>query len=101
MTHNQPCPDDVSTEASVCGCETETSELFQPSKVSCPWVGVVWGLLLLLTLIIPWGIYGDKPLWSWKMINPAYSGATKVMLWGDGRWERPCSSLASGFGGCR
>ena len=60
----------------------------------------VWGLLLLATSIIPWGLAGGRPLWSWMLFSGrAYStlGATLVAAWTLGFIALVGSKMLKGF----
>lgn len=59
----------------------------------------MWGLLLLSTSIIPWGLAGERPVWSWMLFSGrAYStlGATLATAWTLGFIALIASRLLSG-----
>jgi outer membrane protein assembly factor BamB len=45
-----------------------------------PVTGALWGALVLLTLLLPWGMYGDRALWSWSLFNIQQPAAIRAML---------------------
>ncbi|MCY3017943.1 MAG: PQQ-binding-like beta-propeller repeat protein [Planctomycetota bacterium] len=47
------------------------------------WVGMLWGTLLLLTLVFPWGVSGGRPVWSWRLFDrwPVAASVTLIGAW--------------------
>ncbi|MCY3019143.1 MAG: PQQ-binding-like beta-propeller repeat protein [Planctomycetota bacterium] len=71
-----------------------------PQGVRCarpaakPWIGVVCGTLLLLTVVIPWGVSGEHVVWSWHMLHRWPVTAVVMLL---GVWSAGLVTLAAGI----
>ena len=62
---------------------------------SLRWIGAVWGALLLLTFVIPWGMYAEKPLWSWFFFYKHQLDELKPVM--IGAWSTGAIVLAAGI----
>jgi outer membrane protein assembly factor BamB len=63
------------------------------------WTGFVWGALLLLTIIIPWGFSGGRPIWSWLLFKrwPLAADAMLVCAWSTGLLSFAAALLLRGL----
>lgn len=57
-------------------------------------IGIACGVMLLLTAVIPWGLEGESPLWSWHIFDRFFAFLFKVMA--ISAWAAGLAALVSG-----